>query len=318
VTISPGNGAKVASNTSFRLKFDRFLLPLSVIRQAICVQPQAAMTADDCTTPVSFSVAYDPATREAIFRQSEGMPLIGTHYVMTVFQPATLDPSTVGFRAYDNGILDKQTTIEIEVTGNSAKPGFDDAPANGSHWCDVTDAKGNVTVPGAEGILTANCGVGGCHVDTRDTQGNFLGAAMGLQFSVYKPGAKSTDPFVDEVVERTAINHVAHETQIGEHADQPQEAPDRFGRAMQIVDARSAGNSYLLYKLLIGEDTTTHVPFVSDDAERDRLRDAFVVDDPMPLPNGAMVPKQVEMHADLLEDLSLWIQAGAGTPDCGN
>jgi hypothetical protein len=308
VTISPGNGAKVASNSSFHLKFDRFLLPESAIRQAICVQPQEAMTPENCTTPVSFGVAYDPATREVIFRQTDSMPLLGTHYVMTVFQPSATDPASLGFRAFDGAILHEQTTIEIEVSGNAAAPGFDDAPTSAT-WCEMD---------GAESVLLNNCGVSGCHIDTRDTQGNLLGAPMDLQFSVYKPGALFLDPFIDEVIQRTAINHVAHETQIGEHAAHPQEAPDRFGRAMSIVDAKSAGNSYLLYKLLIGEDTSTHQPFIADDAERQRLRNAFVVANPMPLPNGATVPVPVQMNQGYINELSRWIQSGAETPDCGN
>ena len=93
-------------------------------------------------------------------------------------------------------------------------------------------------------------------------------------------------------------------------------APDRFGRAMPIIDAEAAGTSYLLYKLLIGQDTSTGRPFIAESDERQRVRDAFVVDDPMPLPNGAMNPQPPQMHQEWIETLSRWIQAGAEMPDC--
>jgi hypothetical protein len=320
VEIYPHQGGKVALNTTFHLQFDRFLLPESAIRQAICVQSHQAPTPNDCGAPVSFTATYDPVNREVIYRLQNGtangnIPLVAGTYEMTLFKPATTDPAAVGFRSFDGALIDKQVVLSFDVSANKAPGGVDPVLTAVQAWCGQPPLAGPKS--GAFTILTGNCGVKGCHLNTNDEMtGKFLPAAMDLQFNTNTVPVKAAN--VIEVIQRTAINHAAHETQIGEHADQPQAAADRFGRAMPIISPQAAGNSYLLYKIVIGADTTTHVPYVDDQEEAQRLRDAFVVDDPMPLPNGAMALMPSQMNKDWLGTLSKWIQIGAPMPPCSN
>jgi hypothetical protein len=300
----------VIADTSFRVQVDRFLLPVPAIRQAICVQREIRPTVlESCLEPESFAVTYDPARREIVYRPSADAGDIvlvqGGVYQLTVFPSvAKDDPNAI--HAFD-GALTTGAVFEFKVSSKtpSTKNPTDPPPDPKKAWC------GSGT-DGVSGIFSANCAVGGCHVYARNTDGSLQSAPMGLQLGIgFQP---FTDEEVVDVVRRTAINHVAHETQIGENADEAEAAPDRFGRAMPIIDDKSPGNSYLLYKLLIGKDGDTNAWFISDEAERQRLRDAFVVDDAMPLlnkPGGA-----VKMTTNWLETLSEWSESGAQTPDC--
>jgi hypothetical protein len=141
------------------------------------------------------------------------------------------------------------------------------------------------------------CAFGGCHFNNVDSAGVVqAGAAMGLDLST------------NVGVAMTAINRVALQTQQGEHADEPDRSPVRFGRAMPIIDPNNPGNSYLLYKLAVGKSATGEAAV--DPAEIDRLRATLVVGMPMPIPPGAGL-RDVDLAA-----ITAWIAQGAPTPAC--
>ncbi|HVY46016.1 MAG TPA: hypothetical protein VHB21_09060 [Minicystis sp.] len=313
VSLGPSPTRTVAANTSFRIRFDRFLLPSSVIRQAVCIQAHlgTVLTLDDCTMPVSLEASYDPVTREAIFRlqkPSEASDIIpleaGGTYQLTVLQPTT-DPASTGFRSFDGAGLEEPKSFEFKVS--TAKPGPEPDPTpTGDQFCAAPAGGASADI-----VFTTTCGASaGCHVN-RDG----VGAAMDLQLSA-PSGAPEQ---IVEAVQRTAINHVAHQTMIGEHAARVEDLPSRFGRAMPIVEPNAPGNSYLLYKLLLGVDAATGKPFVEAD-EAERLREAFVVGMPMPAyastPHAGAPPAKA-ISAATLEQLSVWIQAGAELPTGG-
>src|SRR5450432_3922166 len=125
-------------------------------------------------------------------------------------------------------------------------------------------------------------------------------------------------------IAHTAINRVAHETETGNSALDPGlvSAP-RFGVQMNLVDPGSPENSFLMYKLLrkrqnyeLGSDSCSspfHPPVLDgacmapDDAELARLREWFVLGDPMPKdPAGSMAALS---HQQLVRVAS-WISAG--------
>jgi hypothetical protein len=124
----------------------------------------------------------------------------------------------------------------------------------------------------------------------------------------------------------TAINRVAHETETGNSALGPGfESAARFGVQMNIVDPGSPENSYLMYKLLrkpenyalgAGEPcpVTFHPPVSDasclrpDDEELARLREWFVLGDPMPKDSAG---SSASLSRDELVRVASWISGGA-------
>lgn len=157
-----------------------------------------------------------------------------------------------------------------------------------------------------ESVQTAlrGCAFGSCHAEVRDPSGALmLGAAMGLDLST------------PAQITATAINKVAHLTQQGEHADEIDRSPLRFGRAIPIIDAKSPdepggapGNSFLLYKLAVGASAMGDAAPSAEEVAR--LRASVVAGMPMPPLQGSPL-KEADLKA-----LVTWIAQGAPTPTC--
>jgi hypothetical protein len=299
---------ELVPSTSLRVQFSRFLLPSSITRQAFCLRPDDASDVANyasCTDAVFLDPSYDPVRREVVLRQETGKRLkVGTIYKLTLFVPLTEDectadnPSGCGVRAFDQATLDKVYTFRF-VTPETAPAKASDEVAPPVAYCDKT--------VGVAATLGSSCAYSRCH----GTGG--VGAAMGLSFSGIQVGDPSD-------LKNTAINHVAHETQMGGRADVSEETPARFGRAMAIIDAfdpgtaGSPGQSYLMYKLLTGRN----IGNLPDDDTRpsaeevDRLRASVVVGMPMPPPDSATTV----LDETQLMNLSNWIARGAPTPSC--
>ena len=151
-------------------------------------------------------------------------------------------------------------------------------------------------------MLSPTCATNGCHTSVGpEDHGVVLGAAEGLDFS-------STAR-----LQATAVSHVAHETQTGEHAGTIEVSPSLFGRAMPIVDPTRPGNSYALYKLLASVDNGAPGATAALEQQRlaeiARLRAAIIVGMPMPPANGQMT----QLKQAQLEQISDWIAQGAPT-----
>ena len=107
------------------------------------------------------------------------------------------------------------------------------------------------------------------------------------------------------------IGRVANQTQTGGNADEPDTKPRRFGRAMPQIEAGNAGNSYLLYKMLISPIYARSEAAVGiAPGELDRLRASVVVGLPMPPYDLYAIPDAS------VDALSTWIATGAHTPTC--
>ena len=109
----------------------------------------------------------------------------------------------------------------------------------------------------------------------------------------------------------------------------PEASPGRFGRAMPLIDPGNPGNSYLLYKILIGQSAID--PSLPAEAaeklrqETERLQAAFVVGTPMPPPPARPAlgfypegpdDQNVIPYVDGMDILSAWIVNGAVPRDC--
>lgn len=75
--LSPGDS--VLSTTAFKIQVDRLLLPSTVNRQAVCLQPMFGNVVQpgDCSAPGAISLlhpSYDPVRREVTYYQMLGDP----------------------------------------------------------------------------------------------------------------------------------------------------------------------------------------------------------------------------------------------------
>ncbi len=292
--ITSGSASLVVPSSSLRLRFDRFLLPSTIIRQAVCLQPSLddVETYTGCTDGVFLQPSYDPVRREVVLRQEPGSRLaLDTLYKLTLFSPniegdCTPDaPLSCGILAFDRAPLEQAYTFTFQTVAIDPGAVPDEAPPP-ADFC------------GPDGVVgaLAGCAYSPCHAPPLTSAGLDLSDTYAL--------------------DTTAINHVAHQTQVGQSADDPEATPSRFGRAMPIIDASdrgtsgSPGNSYMLYKLLTGPSVEGAPDDIRPDPEEiARLRASVVVGLPMSPDGSVLSPAQ-------LLALSHWIARGAPTPDC--
>lgn len=331
--LDAAKATPVRSTTAIKVRFDRFLLPASATRQALCLQAnlKKVTAPEHCTEGVFLEPSYDPVRREAVYRQAPtNLPLsAGTKYKLTVFVPYAEGAS--GFRAFDGALLEDPPTFEFVVDDAGATPPAE-AITQAELFCrndKCTEGCMVITKPQVKecqdlctdtacktacidaciarcpehGVLDVlrECATNGCHgYADPNNRSEYPGPAMGLDL---------TDI---EGLLRTAIRHPAHGSQTGEQARMPDESPRRFGRAMPLLDPGNAGNSYLLYKLL-----ARGVPDAPDDlaeGEIDRLRASVVVGMPMPPANAQ---EKALLEAGQASQITTWLQQGAPVDDCG-
>ncbi|XXX81060.1 hypothetical protein WMF30_20085 [Sorangium sp. So ce134] len=334
----------VLSTASFVLKFDRFLLPGSVSGavgpQSLCVSGDLAKqvrTYADCVNPIPLTPTYNPVQREVIFRQIEGMAglIPGTRYALWVLGPVD-DAAPSGVRAFDGAPLAANTRLEFTVAATNPPQAMPERQPSGDFYCQqdlecvmrTPDCQGDppkdptctTCVKGAAGLLYTCVQ---CHAD-----GN-AAAGLNLNIAALDPAVQQFRYSRVEPLYETAIGHAAHQTQMGERAHLGDKTPERFGRAMPLIDPGNPGNSYLLYKLIVGK-SAADPSLPADQAEQlreeiERLRAAFVMGLPMPPPETPSMfwfhPQKadapnVTMYVDGMDILSAWILDGAEPRDC--
>jgi hypothetical protein len=302
-----GGTTKVVSTTSFKLQFDRLLLPMSATRQAVCLESilTNVVNASGCAAGLVLSPSYDPVRREVTYRQVPGNPRMtpGVRYQLSVF--TAIAATDGGIRSFDGVPLEEPASIEVGVLADppGMAPPYDPLPTN-DHYCTQPDPTcTDPTCARAVSTIFTGCSYAPCHKANPGT------AAEGLEL-----GSPAT-------LMATALGHTAHETETGEPAASPEASSLRFGRAMPILDALTPGNSYLIYKLLARHGLPLSLPFAPDPSgdptvdppEVVRLRSFLVVGMPMP---PSDVPAGVPLRAGEPEWLSAWLLQGAPLPAC--
>ncbi|NUP10077.1 MAG: hypothetical protein HOW73_28845 [Polyangiaceae bacterium] len=271
--LASDGSSVVFTGSAFVVRFDRYLDPRSAIRQAYCLQSDAAVVEgfEDCTAAISTSPIYDPVTRALTIYLDAPLTPEKVH-TFTILSPR--DGTDVGFRAMDGAFLDVTQSFSF-TTGPDTDPplGVEEPPAP----------------PACEEIVAMLGSCATCHVVTSQT-------SPPEGFTVDRAGLLAS------------IGRTAHETSVGGDADESQERPGRFGAAMPLIDdKRSAGNSYLLYKLLAyGQADDELAP-----GETERLRSMLVVGLPMPPPSEDPDAPRGPFTIDELTVLSRWISGGA-------
>ncbi|HEY3499344.1 MAG TPA: Ig-like domain-containing protein [Polyangiaceae bacterium] len=294
----------VPLDASVELRFDRFLLPTSAIRQAVTIRSGNEIVIPRVGPEVE--PQYDVFERVVRYSVPDGTPLKPNAVYSVALGIATSEDS-FGFRAFDGAPLagDEPILITFRTGSHSSAPAPSPSPVD----CEAVfcTAFGGLE-PGCDFPLTTGCAAGGCHGEPRET------AAMGLVLA-------GAEPF-----ERTAVSRVAHGAETGPTTGAVAEAALRFGVAMPLIDPGRPDNSYLLYKLLLapeayepnddGEDPCTGTRrlapvdpdtcFAPPADELRRLSEWFVQGEPMPLDVPSSFVRRREIRA--LQD---FILAGA-------
>jgi hypothetical protein len=331
----------VALSASFRIYFDRFLLPYKATRQAICIRPgfDPVPTSADCVDPAAVFTepAYNPVAKEIIYRLRNpdggaAQLLPDTEYRLTIFLQEDMDAP--GIFAFDGAPLLRTYSFDFR-TQPAGSPAFEEVAPTPEQYCEAFRCFENCAgIVGCQNtcrslcieptcaedgylhrttFLFQYCAFGGCHgPGTPTTNPDFSVVAAGL------------DLYSADGVAATAVNKTAHQTQEGQASLIGDQSPIRFGRAMPLIDPRNPGNSYLLYKALIHPLNNFHpggLPDPGTEAEIGRLRASVVAGLPMPAEAGSFFgiagpapdgdnSEHQQDHAQM-QLLSAWIAAGA-------
>jgi hypothetical protein len=305
----------VPIDAPLELRFDRFLLPTTAVRQSIVYYTGRSRNAvvQDPRLP-ELTPTYDPVERVVRFTLPQGATLV-PNALYTVEFPVAGAPSTPprdvpvlswGFRAFDGAPLDEQGILRISFrTGEhrSAVPAV--APPSCEEVLSILHCEGR-------GCIEGEVGCAACHMNDGH-------APLGL---VLADAESMSD---------TAIGRVAHQTETGSTTGVALEAAERFGSAMPVIDPLRPDNSYLLYKLLIGasahasrsgdaskcSDYSVRLPTDPvDDAcpappaeELARLRSWFVIGEPMPPERSTDFLRREDLRS-----IAEFIRAGARCP----
>lgn len=316
-SVAANGSTKVLPTTAIKIRFDRYLLPVSAIRQAICVQPllNQVHALSDCPGQVFLEPSYDPIRREVVYRQSadSGATLIaGDAYALTTL--VAINEGDTGFRAFDGSPVELPFQIQFGVLDADPSIPFDLAPTVNA-FC--TSPK-----PTCASDCTASCNVrcagdagcaGPCASNCQSTCPRSVSAALGACARCHggaSTAAEGLDLSSAAALLATALGKVAHEAQTGENATMPNVNSPRFGRAMPVLDPGSPGNSFLVYKLATSVDNAFEYP--PEPAEIARLRSQLAVGMPMP-PSNAPAER---LRALEPEWIGAWLQQGAQMPSC--
>jgi len=322
--LTPG----IARSGSLRLTFDRFLQPVQVIRQAICVRPtlQPVPNIGACQAPFQTFTepGYDPVRRQVVFRLNEGRRhLPDTSYRLTVFDPEADDDAS-GFRAFDGATLDRTYAYDFSTQPEGGAERDEVAPGPDAYCAAVACFRDCADDAACAADCRPLCVDNACFGEGDLLAPRVLGGPPAVFESCALPGCHGAGLDQDELAMSlaladvgrldNAIGRVAHQTQTGAEADEPRFNPTPFGRAMPLIDPGNPGNSYLLYKLIISPENHVSPPPTD---ERRRLREAAIVGLPMPAaingPGRGMAPGDAEASQALLDRLRAWIANGAIT-----
>jgi len=295
-------------NAGVELRFDRYLLPSSAIRQSMVF-----FTGTEALS-VFAEPHYDVAERVLRYAPQPGQVLHrGARYRVHLELPAENEDG-FGLRAFDGEPLSPDGPVPLDFSFRTQDGSPPEVAADPIPTCPevlgVLRRGGCSSAVCHQSATTPGCPVGYARTDDGPCvgvpcMGLDLGSAQGLL--------------------RTAMSKVAHQTDTEANAGVPTELPSRFGVGMPIIDPGRPDNSYLVYKMIINRDSYGPDPcggsayevglgdecLAGSAAEIDRLRDWFVRGDPMPPAAGSS-----PLAAADLGLVERWIIGGAKTSDC--
>lgn len=316
----------VPRNAVLQIRFDRYLLPVTAIRQSI-----KFYTGSEEVSPFT-QPEYDVVERVLLYRPLGGELLEETTYTVEILLP---EEEGDGFRAFDGAPLRPgNVPLKFDFRTEALPAGPQPYPIEAASCADVLDVFAT-KLPGAQ----ANCTQATCHVRSAAVDGCPPGFALdtdGACVAVPRMGLVLEDALG---LNTTAISRMAHQTDVGSKGATTLEDPARFGVQMPIIDPDRPDNSYLLYKLLRrtenfddDPDPTNGVggicetryevgfeaggPCIPPTADESlRLREWFVRGEPMPAGSNPVtgVPLKHVQRSEL-RTIQAWIRNGAKCP----
>lgn len=288
---------------AMRVRFDRYLRPTSVIRQSVVVTP--GLIDPDSGSPkgpsVFFEPVYDPYERMVVFQLAPGARWTPSTLHTAVFEPPEDASDVTGFSAFDGAPLSEEERFSF-MTGDAVSDPENDVDDQRprARFCETDE--GPDDLPAAFEVLRGRCAASGCHGGSQPVLGLDLGSATAIR--------------------DTAVRVVARQTLRGASVGAPAAEARRFGEDMPRLDPLNAGNSYVVYKLLVNEANHPGQGEAGDDPwlgglappgpppseELERLRRWFVQGEPMP-PGGRLRPEE-------MRSLVRWILRGAEIRAC--
>ena len=303
-------GCGVPINTTFHIRFDRYLLPSTAVRQSFALYTgvESNVVPPGNRLP-ALTPRYDLVERVVSYELPPGVRLQpNTHYTAELVVPEP--DSEFGFRAFDGAALDEETTVTLSFLTSNQEETRD---AEASPTCsDLVYGRQSPNVADQRPSTFVSCSSGGCHDADAPRMGLDLSSERGVVL--------------------TAVGRVAHQTETTPNSGVDLQNPARFGAAMPRVDPGRPDNSYLMYKLLaapenyrgaddpdpcatryenLAVDPTTCVPASAD--ENERLRAWFLRGLPMPrTPSADAEPTW--LSREQLRGIQAWIRGGASCP----
>jgi hypothetical protein len=315
--VNVGPDRPLPANGAIQIAFDRYLLPVTDVRQSFPIVDGQNRPLPPELLP---NVSYDPVARTVtiIGPRGSGEPWLteGQLYKLLLLVPED-DSDASGARAIDRATLDpaQRRVYEFFVGPPTVREPLEPKV----HFC--TDV-----LP----IFVAKCAGGTCHGPDPST------AASGLVLTS------------SAGVAHTAIDRIAQGANTGGRTARGGEAPGRiFGVDLPLIAPGNPGRSWLLYKIELarlprldvgpnpgyvctGEAGGEPLPppalpyrplvplsLEADEIERDILND-HVLGREMPFPASQVeIYEQQSLTFDERERVRLWIAQGAQTPECG-
>jgi hypothetical protein len=328
VAANIGPDKPLASGAPIELFFDRLLLPISVTRQSLVLTD---LSGNGWGTPV---IVYDPVARSATLHPIPPLPPCQN---FRVYLATPANNAGLGWlQAIDGAPLDPSTAPFVEfpvsgtcTTGGSPGDGGTEGGTSPEAGSDAATDAGTASDGGDAGdagtslpsgapidfcgtvlpIFRTACSTESCHGGPSPAVGLRLDTSQGV---------------VD-----TAIGRVSVESNQGPQS--VSEPPSvNFGLDLPIVDTTggqgSPGTSWMIYKLMLAtplSPTPTvnlHSEPWSDIGATERATlGNYVTGSEMPFPMTPGTPSASAfdpLTLDEIEQISFWIQQGAGVPPC--
>jgi hypothetical protein len=264
--------------TSIRVQFDRFLAPTSTVRQSICVQSCTVGPSAQCDGQCigGLSPEYDPVDRVVVWKNAS--LVAGLRYNVRLLVP-TSDDDPNGIRSIDGAPLDNEYTFAFTAGDPNKMPGDPDAikpelveaervvtdrtdPMKLSFcsiykYCPVPTSGcmmplADQYIRGPQTLFRDYCsGTAGCHGPTTLNVKGPAGSVLTLN-----DRNGGTPAAITRLVSGGVV---ATESAVGPDPLTAHRGPkDVFGVNMPVIDAKNPGNSYLLYKVILGMAPRCH------------------------------------------------------------
>jgi hypothetical protein len=234
-----------ATNGTIRVQFDRFLASDIANHDAFCV---SRVNSEECLTGANgFTVEYDPVDRVVVLKPPAKGLDVGM-YKVRVLAPGNAGDTT-GVRAFDGVPMAEEVSwgLTVDASTMAQEPNRKLDFCSAEQACQMpTDPKPGPDLDSVNDLVQGCAGSNGCHVPSPGDKSR-TGEALLLSIGEDAGGVPA------QVRRLIAEHQVAPQTATDPdpgQARKPGEEP--FGRNMPFIDPGQPGNSYILYKMIIG------------------------------------------------------------------